>query len=524
MAFEPQSGFYGKLPCRGDFMQRRVPQGFVDSWDAWLQEGLHASRRQLGPQWLEVYLTSPVWRFVLTEGICGEGAYAGVMLPSVDRVGRYFPLTLLAPLEVGACLLEVACGAGRPWFESAEALARKALDASDLDLEHFDAEVEALAALLDHEALDRSNRLMEHIAHSGFARGASAWHISMLAQTPQRAANALASIELSGTFRPCALWWTQGSEALEPAWLVTSGLPAPASFVALLSGQWREAGWHSVELAEHRPEHESSDPDAELEQMVPPLQVRIGAAHPPLRHGSGASAEPRFVRRPEIGLWGVVVGVDGADAGARAQRITDVAYDLAPQATLSAQVESARRGLQRTLGSDPDRTRQADAAIAAVFLLVQGTECALLWSGAVRAVRVRRGGAAELLDAEPMTPPQAAPGDAGRGGQGEPAYGADEALMALLAAPAQAEPALNLRYERLDADDLWVLGTDETIEQALIERLSGAWPAEAGQSDGTGSLDEALAAMLARHSPSAGAGEARPLMLVAARVTRSEVG
>ncbi|MDE2050717.1 MAG: type VI secretion system-associated protein TagF, partial [Gammaproteobacteria bacterium] len=36
-----ETGFYGKLPCRGDFMQRRAPQEFVDVWDAWLSECLH---------------------------------------------------------------------------------------------------------------------------------------------------------------------------------------------------------------------------------------------------------------------------------------------------------------------------------------------------------------------------------------------------------------------------------------------------------------------------------------------------
>ncbi|MGH8326957.1 MAG: type VI secretion system-associated protein TagF, partial [Steroidobacteraceae bacterium] len=83
MSATSETGFYGKLPCRGDFMQRRAPQGFVDAWDAWLSQCLHMSRQQLAERWLDMYLTSPVWRFVLAEGICGEAAYAGVMLPSV---------------------------------------------------------------------------------------------------------------------------------------------------------------------------------------------------------------------------------------------------------------------------------------------------------------------------------------------------------------------------------------------------------------------------------------------------------
>ena len=129
MHAQSAAGFYGKLPCKGDFLQRRVSQEFVDAWDAWLQQSLHVSREQLQERWLDAYLTSPVWRFVLAAGVCGSGTYAGVMLPSVDRVGRYFPLTLITQLNTEDCLLEVAGEAGRQWFESAEALALGKLQA-----------------------------------------------------------------------------------------------------------------------------------------------------------------------------------------------------------------------------------------------------------------------------------------------------------------------------------------------------------------------------------------------------------
>ena len=91
------AGFYGKVPTRGDFVSRRLPWTFVDPWDRWLQGGLACSRDQLGDAWLEVYLTSPVWRFALTPGVCGDAGWIGIVLPSVDRVGRYFPLTVARP-------------------------------------------------------------------------------------------------------------------------------------------------------------------------------------------------------------------------------------------------------------------------------------------------------------------------------------------------------------------------------------------------------------------------------------------
>ena len=95
------TGFFGKLPALGDFVERALPAEFVTPWDAWLQRAIAASRASLGEQWLDIYLTSPLWRFVLGAGPCGARAWAGVMMPSVDRVGRYFPLTVAAPLPAG---------------------------------------------------------------------------------------------------------------------------------------------------------------------------------------------------------------------------------------------------------------------------------------------------------------------------------------------------------------------------------------------------------------------------------------
>lgn len=519
MASPVHSGFYGKLPCRGDFMQRRVPQVFVDVWDAWLQESLQASRQQLGSQWLDIYLTSPVWRFVLAGGICGEAGYAGVMLPSVDRVGRYFPLVLVVPLEVGSCLLEAACGAGRAWFDAAEHLARRALEANDLDLEAFDAQVESLTALVDPQALAQSTELMEHIARCSFPGSAAAWHISMLGESPQRVANAMLSIELQRALRPCALWWTQGSERLEPGWLLTSGLPTPERFVAMLSGQWRAAGWASVDLAPPVVQPDATRSQAPEPEPPRPLEVKIAAVHPALKHSSGAAAEPRFVRRPEIGLWGVIA-VEGGDAGARADLISDVIHDLAPQATLTAQVERARRALQSALGSRSEGAWGAQASVAVALLLVQGTECALLTSGGVRAVRGRQGTVVELGGDEPVTPAAADPGPGLNAAEVASAAGPaeDRGLLELLAAPASAPPRVGVRYEHLDPDDLWLLGAAAAMSPGLVGELSKSWASEVSRAAPARGLEETLQALLARHLPSAGLAQPVPLMVLATRI------
>ena len=50
----------------------------------------------MGEAWLPAFLEAPVWRFVLPPGMGGAQAVVGLMLPSVDRAGRYFPLTFAA--------------------------------------------------------------------------------------------------------------------------------------------------------------------------------------------------------------------------------------------------------------------------------------------------------------------------------------------------------------------------------------------------------------------------------------------
>ncbi|MCG8100523.1 MAG: type VI secretion system-associated protein TagF, partial [Candidatus Thiodiazotropha taylori] len=87
-------GLYGKIPSLGDFVTRRLPRGFIAPWETWMQEAIANSREQLGDFWLDNYLTSPMWRFALSPGICGEQGWAGILMPSVDRVGRYYPFTL----------------------------------------------------------------------------------------------------------------------------------------------------------------------------------------------------------------------------------------------------------------------------------------------------------------------------------------------------------------------------------------------------------------------------------------------
>ena len=102
MTQQAAPGWHGKLPSLGDFASRRLDQDFLGLWDEWLAAGMLALREQLGTVWLDAYLASPSWRFLLMpgalRGATGAQAWAGVLMPSVDRVGRYFPFTIVRPL------------------------------------------------------------------------------------------------------------------------------------------------------------------------------------------------------------------------------------------------------------------------------------------------------------------------------------------------------------------------------------------------------------------------------------------
>ena len=116
-------GFYGKLPARGDFVRVGLPRDFTDPWDDWLQSVLAGSRALMGEAWLPAFLEAPVWRFALPPGMCGAQAVLGLMLPSVDRAGRYFPLTFAALQRSG-----IEPASGEAWLDACEAAGRDALE------------------------------------------------------------------------------------------------------------------------------------------------------------------------------------------------------------------------------------------------------------------------------------------------------------------------------------------------------------------------------------------------------------
>ncbi|WP_102107677.1 type VI secretion system-associated protein TagF [Oceaniglobus roseus] len=127
-------GAFGKIPATGDFIRYGLAQPFLLAWDRWLQEAMSQARGQLGGGWQDCYFAAPIWRFTLSSGQAGQTGMIGVMMPSLDRVGRQFPLTLAAPLLSPQPVAQLHFEA-RHTFEQLEAIALAVLD--DMPLERL---------------------------------------------------------------------------------------------------------------------------------------------------------------------------------------------------------------------------------------------------------------------------------------------------------------------------------------------------------------------------------------------------
>lgn len=222
---EGGAGFFGKVSSHGDFVSRRLPSSFTAVWDDWLQVSIGRSRELLGPAWLNAYLSAPVWRFALSAGLCGHSAWAGVLMPSVDRVGRYFPLTVAMALPPDAALLELPERADG-WYADLEHLALSSLG-EGFTLESFDAALRASNLPRVSPAQDRE----KDAVRGGFLRLAIPG-LDCLPLAMPALRHRIAEACVAGQ----SLWWSQGSDWVAPSMVLCRGLPGETAFTAMLRG------------------------------------------------------------------------------------------------------------------------------------------------------------------------------------------------------------------------------------------------------------------------------------------------
>ncbi len=188
------AGLFGKLPARGDFVRENLPRDFTEAWDAWWERGLAGTQQRPRPreEWIASWLEAPVWRFVLPPGLCGRNGVLGIWLPSVDKAGRYSPLTIAAVASIDWA----------PYVSTMTSFLAASEQAGRDALEH------------DLSPAD----LLERVRRSFGAD-----------DSPASATDFLAGQ---------ATWWTEGGPRVAPRRETGDALPEGRSFAALIDDEW----------------------------------------------------------------------------------------------------------------------------------------------------------------------------------------------------------------------------------------------------------------------------------------------
>lgn len=232
-------GYYGKVPTHGDFVSKGLPRSFIDPWDLWLQEAILTSRRQLDNRWLDYFLTSPLYHFALSPGICGDTGWLGILMPSVDKVGRYYPMTISLMIREGINPFDAL--QKKEWSAKLENLALFCLKDS-YDLDEFNDGVDQLIKEIVFEASNPCS-FTDRMNNQVFD---PAWQQSLngLESIPDIYSSLLDNVLKDRCFA-YSLWWTKGSEHVSPSFLFSEGLPPYENVAAMFDGNWQQWGWAS---------------------------------------------------------------------------------------------------------------------------------------------------------------------------------------------------------------------------------------------------------------------------------------
>lgn len=392
-------GFYGKLPVLGDFVSRRIDRDFINGWDEWLQSAIACSKEALGEQWLESYLTSPIWRFVLSPGVCGSRARVGVMMPSVDRVGRYFPFTIVLSFDdiESVPLLSQQCDC---WFENVESIALAALE-EDLSVNQID---EMLNGVNNDCWRNQAFIRMQESDEIGQGIGKKAF----LLQT-RRSENVgnehllgLSHCLINECFSGYTLWQTGGSAMIDSSLLLCQGLPPVNAYTGLLTGQMPERGWHlqstivQTEAVSWQTQ-QNQDQDCLLDlnptkNEANPLWRSYSAIHCGKRRQLNEDA---LLDRSDKGLWVVADGMGGHQAGDVASQMIVDAMDqeIFPGAELHQSIEQVKACLYgvnrrlRQLATERYGNQIVGSTVVALVGSAVGFAC--VWAGDSRLYRLR---------------------------------------------------------------------------------------------------------------------------------------
>lgn len=348
-------GFFGKLPTHGDFVGWGLPIELQRLIQDWLQQGLQLARDTLGETWPSAFKMTPPWRFIIEEGLWMSPALAGVLLPSVDRVGRAFPLIIVS---------QVHSVADHPfqfykdesWFTAVEAIAENSLR-QDFRLESF---TNALHKLRRLRPLDVS----EDMRPAPFPR------------------------------RKETLWWTAASGTRAMQGFRNPGPPQSEDLLRLISPRRvssQDDVVHSQNLQQRA--HPVFEISPVKEERPPRHWQHAFHTHPGTRQHLNCDA---LLISNAAGLFAVA---DGRGESAGAAEAAKLAVHFAGQAAKQGPMETRLQEVKGKLGQANSllRSRVGTSAASAAdtaslaALMIDQERFAVLWSGDTRCYLLRDG-------------------------------------------------------------------------------------------------------------------------------------
>ncbi|WDD96697.1 type VI secretion system-associated protein TagF [Thalassomonas actiniarum] len=220
-------GFYGKLPAFGDFIRRNLSAVFIDHWDNWQMRAMESAGWQLKDKWQKLYLNAPVWRFYLSEGLLDDNAFLGITMPSVDKVGRLYPFTLVVELDGQDNPLALLC-----------CLESELIRLEDFLIALLDEKIIDLKVLLAHLTRETEAALTGRLIPEALVSSLTGGELFSCELTDLQdltpAVSAMACNFIKHQTPKYSFWWSCGSQRRAPQFRVFDDMPPAQAYISFL--------------------------------------------------------------------------------------------------------------------------------------------------------------------------------------------------------------------------------------------------------------------------------------------------
>lgn len=309
------TGYYGKLPFSREFLRWNGAGAEMRELDPWLQEGMVFAKTRLGHALKKAVEEAEPWNFLFAP-IRGSRMTLGVILPSVDQVGREYPFLAFMLIDqettgIRRALLPLAC---KEFLCRTSDLIRRLRSTQDwnafkqaFESSNGTAPVEASQVQASYDgALNRvtvadfwagiwgnaASRPMVEVLCSALAKKVGPWAGAQSSRSPvlrfplvkdekEETYDIPFWIDLTAGFRkdledPRVVFWTRGGLSVDPCMLAGYGSPPARMVQFLLTPEADCPDWsdpyssigHDGQVGNHDQREIACDPRASLRRTL----------------------------------------------------------------------------------------------------------------------------------------------------------------------------------------------------------------------------------------------------------------